>query len=157
MAIVIQLEPKKFWEQLLFLDDQNYGGIQVQGSLSQEEEQQNMAEADDTNGGEGAGASNIDTKERNRDDEGDSDSDQDEPSNKGEDSEGLQDSEDEDAREEDEGEGSEGGPRARRLRPLKGGNRSWKKKEPHQVIILARVREERNDDGYTCGGGILCQ
>lgn len=29
-AVRCQLEPKVFWEQLLFLDDQNYGGIQVQ-------------------------------------------------------------------------------------------------------------------------------
>lgn len=29
-----KLEPKIYWEQLLFLDDQNYGGIQPQGDAS---------------------------------------------------------------------------------------------------------------------------
>ncbi|CAN0127917.1 unnamed protein product, partial [Hapterophycus canaliculatus] len=45
------LEPKKLWEQLLFLDDQNYGGIQVQGSPPEDGDEDN--ESAENSGGVG--------------------------------------------------------------------------------------------------------
>ncbi|CAN0487632.1 unnamed protein product, partial [Ectocarpus sp. 12 AP-2014] len=76
----LQLEPKMFWEQLLFLDDQDYGGIQVQGGF-EEEEWRKQDDVDDE-------AASANRKDAGGDEEGSEEGSED-------DAEGLQDSEEE--------------------------------------------------------------
>ncbi|CAM9207177.1 unnamed protein product, partial [Ectocarpus sp. 4 AP-2014] len=76
----LQLEPKMFWEQLLFLDDQDYGGIQVQGGFKEEEEEEEGRKQDDADDE----AATANRKDAGDDEEGSEDY-----------AEGLQDSEEE--------------------------------------------------------------
>ncbi|CAM9095659.1 unnamed protein product, partial [Laminaria digitata] len=162
----LQLEPKMFWEQLLFLDDQNYGGIQVQGSLFEEE-------GVGGGGGDATGEEDDDAKKsgagsRDEDEGSDSDGEEEEGAALDEgDSEGLQDSEEEEEEEEGGGEegGGEGGRRERRLRRLKGIKAAGKKKaspEANGDIDLAEGDDEADDvaviepaNDRATGGGTL--
>eukprot|EP00752_Nemacystus_decipiens_P002463 g2319.t1 len=115
----LQLEPKKLWEQLLFLDDQNYGGIQVQGSLFGEDGgDEAVPQGDDdadVDADEEATARKRNSRSKGEGDDLEEESEEEDP-------EGLQDSEEESEEEEEEGEGEdEGARRKRRLRRFKEG------------------------------------
>ena len=127
-----------FWEQLLFLDDQNYGGIQVQGPLF---------EGQDGVDGEGDAAGEADAKKSSGDEDGDSDSDGEEDLDEA-DSEGLQDSEEEEEEEEEGEEGGGGARRGGRLRRLKGKQGSGKKTSPEVMGVSALLR--RGAGGTVC-------
>ena len=126
-----QLEPKKYWEQLLFLDDQNYGGIQAQ------------AQGSPTSDGGDESTPRIEEKEGKRPAGEDSESDEDGGvSDAG--SRGVDDDSDgslEDSEEEEEGKEKKGDRKARRLRRLKdrraAGSSSGKNTSlpPHEVIV----------------------
>ncbi|CAM9478652.1 unnamed protein product [Pylaiella littoralis] len=130
----LQLEPKKFWEQLLFLDDQNYGGIQVQGSLFGENAAEEGQKQDDDGGGGGGAGEGAADKSNGGGEGGDDDSDEgSDDDGDGElregDSEGLQDSDEEEEEEEGEEDGGVAR-RRRRLRRFKDGGKSRKKAAP---------------------------
>ena len=138
-----------FWEQLLFLDDQNYGGIQVQGALFEDQQ-------DAGGGGDAVGEANDAKKSSagSGDEDEDSDSDGEEEALDEGDSEGLQDSEEEEEEEEEGKEGGEGGRRERRLRRLKSKRASAKKTSP-EVMGVESVVETGGGEGllvpYLCG------
>ena len=138
-----QLEPKKFWEQLLFLDDQNYGGIQVQGSLFGEDGGGEVPPQDDDGADDDDGEAVTSNKKNRSKRGGDDDS---EEESEEEDPEGLQDSDEESEEEEEEEEGGdEGARRRRRLRRFKegsaGGKSPRKKKTGPKVCSLSCPRK----------------
>lgn len=122
-----QLEPKKFWEQLLFLDEQNYGGIQIQEATLLEDDLGNATSTGKADAQDGHGRERKRGEEESSGEDSHSDDNKSDAESDREDTEGLQDS-DEDG-EEDGVEGGGGGWRLRRLK----GQRSRKHNKEQEV------------------------